>query len=443
MPAFYFCKVRSARRRTLLSTVLILAMYVVAAQAIVDVGKGWAKNSINTVIFRKNALTSQGGMQYISYYDADGYVVLAKRTLGRTRWEVQKTPFQGDVADAHCSISIALDGDGYLHVSWGHHGSKLRYAKSIQPFSLILGEARSMTGCSEEEITYPEFYKMPDGDLLFLYRDGSSGNGSLVINKYDCRAQRWRQVQHNLIDGEGKRNAYWQSCVDAKGTIHISWVWRESPDVASNHDVCYARSKDGGMSWERSDGERYQLPITASNAEYALRIPPNSELINQTAMTVNPAGEVLIASYWRPENQSVPQYHLIIRRNHKWQVQNLGFRKEPFTLSGAGTKRIPISRPQVISWRRNGKWAAGVLFRDEERGNYISMATNLNIAANQWTVTDIYKQSCGSYEPLYDFDLWNNQKKLHLFVQNNDQVDGEGRSLIGPQMVKVLEWRLR
>ena len=32
----------------------------------------------------------------------------------------------------------------------------------------------------------------------------------------------------NLVSGEGKRNAYWQAVTDKKGTIHISWVWRES-----------------------------------------------------------------------------------------------------------------------------------------------------------------------------------------------------------------------
>lgn len=91
-------------------------------------------------------------------------------------------------------------------------------------------------------------------------------------------------MQNNLIDGQNKRNAYWQTCIDEKGTIHVSWVWRETPDVSSNHDMCYACSKDGGITWQKSTGEKYTLPITAATAEYAVRIPQKSELINQTSM---------------------------------------------------------------------------------------------------------------------------------------------------------------
>ena len=126
------------------------------------------------------------------------------------------------------------------------------YCKSVAPSSLELTEMQPMIGNAENKISYPEVYKMPDGNLLFFYRDGSSGNGNLIINKYDVKERKWGCLQNNLIDGEGKRNAYWQACVDAKGAIHISWVWQESPDVASNHNMCYAVSNNGGFSWQQS-----------------------------------------------------------------------------------------------------------------------------------------------------------------------------------------------
>src|SRR5205085_3872173 len=107
----------------------------------------------------------------------------------------------------------------------------------------------TMTNSNEQSVSYPEFYRLPNGDLIFLYRDGGSGRGNLVINRYSVKEKKWQQVHSNLIDGEKQRNAYWQACVDSKGTIHLSWVWRESPDVATNHDMGYARSTDGGKSW--------------------------------------------------------------------------------------------------------------------------------------------------------------------------------------------------
>ena len=94
-----------------------------------------------------------------------------------------------------------------------------------------------MTGVDEGDVTYPEFYPLTDGDLLFVYRSGSSGRGNLVMNRYSLKDHKWARVQDVLIDGEDKRNAYWQLYVDEKGTIHLSWVWRETWQVETNHDL--------------------------------------------------------------------------------------------------------------------------------------------------------------------------------------------------------------
>jgi hypothetical protein len=269
----------------------LTAPFAAFAQVSTIAGNGWANNSVNTVIFRKNSLVTFKGTQYAAFYNAEQFVVLAKRTQTSPHWQVQQTAYKGDAADAHKSISIMIDGEGYLHIAWGHHNQPLNYARSISPGSLVLDAKLSMTGQNEDKVTYPEFYKLPGGDLLFFYRDGQSGNGNLILNRYSVKTKKWTRVQDNLIDGEKSRNAYWQIAIDSKGTIHLSWVWRESPDVASNHDMCYARSADGGKTWARTNGEKYSLPITAATAEYAARIPQKSELINQTSMFADEEGK--------------------------------------------------------------------------------------------------------------------------------------------------------
>jgi hypothetical protein len=413
-----------------------------SAQKIMNVADGWARNSVNTVVFRKNAITSFKGIQFVSFYDEESNVVIAKRKWKSTNWQIQKTSFKGNATDAHRSISIAVDGDGYLHLSWDHHNTRLRYARSLQPFGLDFGQEMPMTGVLESNVSYPEFYTLKDGNLLFFYRDGGSGNGSLVINKYNKQTKEWTQVQKNLVDGEGKRNAYWQAFVDTKGTVHISWVWRESPDVASNHDMCYARSTDGGLHWEKSTGEKYVLPLNVRTAEYALHIPKNSELINQTSMVIDKKGVPFIATYWRDENEMVPQYRLIYKNEKAWITQNLSFRTVPFSLNGGGTKKIPISRPQVVVWNRRFKTKAAILFRDEERGSKLSIAVNKNIKKSKWQVKDIYIEDIGSWEPSYDIELWQKEKMLSIFVQKTKQEDAEGKSDLKPQMVSVVEIRL-
>jgi hypothetical protein len=310
------------------------------AVSLVDVADGWANNSVNAVVFRKNSLVSHGDTQFIAFYDKDGAVVLGKRKLGSDRWELRHTQYHGNAKDAHNSISIMVDGAGFLHMSWDHHDNELRYVRGVSPGSLELTGKMPMAGKDEGSVSYPEFHRLPNGNLLFMYRDGGAGKGNLVVNRYDVASGVWTRLQDNLISGEGRRNAYWQTFVDHTGTIHVSWVWRESPDVASNHDLAYARSRDGGLTWENSSAESYKLPITASKAEYAARILRNSELINQTSMSADKDGNPYIASYWREPGQAVPQYQVVYRSGSGWRRLTLGFRTTPFSLSGQGTKAI-------------------------------------------------------------------------------------------------------
>jgi len=402
---------------------------------------GWANNSVNTVIFRKNSLISFKDSQYAAYYDQEQNVVLAKRKIGSAHWKLVTTPYKGDATDAHKSISIMVDGDGFLHIAWGQHNNNLNYAKSVLAGSLTLGNKEVMLSAKENKVSYPEFYKMGNGDLLFFYRDGGSGNGNLMINRYSLKTKKWTRVQDGMIDGEGQRNAYWQVAIDQVGTIHLSWVWRESPDVATNHDLCYAKSTDGGLTWLKSTNEKYSLPITAANAEYALKIPQKSELINQTSMFVDAKGKVFIAGYWRDTNEAIPQYHLVFKTGGHWEVSNLKFRKTTFSLSGGGTKQIPISRPQIIVWPSGKHYAAGLLFRDADRGNKVSIALNGELGSGDWKVEDLTQKSLGDWEPSYDTELWKSKGVLSMFMQKVSQIDGEGKANQAPTQVQVLDWK--
>jgi len=417
------------------------------AVSISTVGPGWAGNSVNAVIFRKNSLVSDGEIQYVAYYDQDATVVLGKRRRGSDAWELKRTPYRGHARDAHNAISIMVDGAGYLHLAWDHHNNPLHYARSRAPGSLEM-VAAPMTGQDEKSLSYPEFFRLPDGRLLFFYRDGGSGRGNMIVNRYDPASSSWQRLHANLIDGEGRRSAYWQACVDAQGTVHVSWVWRESPDVASNHDMAYARSRDGGQTWETSAGKPYALPINAASAEYAARIPQKSELINQTSMAADGAGRPYIASYWREPGSAVPQYRVLYHTGSAWRRLDLDFRKTPFSLGGAGTKAIPVSRPQLLVKSTPGGAAAGLLvFRDRERGDRVSVAKIDRIggdaATARWSVRDLSTAPVGAWEPSFDTEAWRREGTLDLFLQKVDQVDGEGMADVPPTNVQVLSWTPR
>ena len=402
------------------------------------VGTGWARSSVNTVIFRTSSIVSHGDLQYTAYYDDSARVVLAQRRIGTDRWDVTTTAFTNDVTDAHNAIALAVDGHGVLHVAWAEHGRSLHYARAVRAGSLQLGAAREMTGQREARVTYPQFYALRGGDLLFLYRDGASGNGDLMLNRWDVRRQRWRVVAQPLISGEGVRNAYVNlMAIDSHGGWHLSWCWRESPDVATNHDVMYAVSRDEGRTWRTSTGQRYALPITARTAEVAWPVPQRRELINQTSMAVDGAGHPMIATYWRAEGSEVPQFQLVWHDGVQWHASQVGTRTQAFRLSGGGTKRIPVSRPLVLA---GGNGTVHVVFRDAERGDGISVATSTDAAHAAWQVSTLSTQAVGQWEPTHDPIAWQRWHRLFLFVERVGQGDGESLEDVKPQPISILEW---
>lgn len=431
---------RPVQLAAVLFSLALIAHAEGANPRLVPISEGWAKNSVNAVVFRRNSIVSHEGTQYVAFYDADARVTLAKRRLDSTDWEIATTQYRGKATDAHNSISLMVDGEGYLHVSWDHHGNPLRYCMSVKPGSLELTDKLSMTREQESKVTYPEFYRLPSGDLLFFYRDGGSGRGNLLMNHYGTESKRWTQRQPLLIDGEGERNAYWQVCTDDLGTVHLSWVWRDTGNIATNHDLGYARSLDEGRTWQTSAGKPQALPITIANADYAARIPTGRELMNTTSMCADSAGRPYLVNYWRPEGSKVPQYHVVYHDGQGWNTQQITQRIAPFSLSGGGTKAIPISRPQIVADNRGEKSRAYMLFRDVERGSRVSLAICDDLQRNEWRIEDLTDFSVGMWEPSYDTELWRREKQLHVYVQRVGQGDGEKTENIAPQMVSVLEW---
>ena len=402
------------------------------------VGNGWANSSVNTVIFRTSSVVTRGHFQYTAYYDGSAHVVLARRTVGTNQWTVHTTAYTNEATDAHNAIAIAVDGGGVLHVAWAEHNRALHYARTVRAGSLDLGPAQAMTGQQERRVTYPQFVTLPGGDLAFIYRDGQSGRGDVMLNRWSLRRQAWRTLLHPLISGEGARNAYVNGmAVDARGGWHLSWCWRESPDVATNHDVLYAFSPDEGAHWRTSGGRDYKLPITAGTAEVAWAVPPGHELINQTTMTTDARGRPLIASYWREDSSAVPQFRLVWRDGVQWHASQVGARTEPFRLSGGGTKRIPVSRPLVLAGPGS---TVHVVFRDEERGPGIQVASSANATHTDWRVQTLLDAAVGQWEPTHDPVAWHQRHRLSLFVQRVGQGDDETLETLPPQPVSILTW---
>lgn len=407
------------------------------------VALGYSASSVNAVVFRRNSLVSFRDHQYIAFYDSLNSVVIGKRPLGTDDWTLHTTQYAGNTTDAHNDISIMVDGDGYLHISWDHHGHPLRYATGISPGSIEVGDKKPMTGRLENRVTYPEFYKYKDGDLLFFYRDGSSGNGNLVLNRYRTSHKKWENVQENLLDGEGERNAYWQIWVDQNDVIHLSWVWRESGDASTNRNLGYAKSEDGGVTWQKSTGEEYSLPIKDGEGELVWRIPMNRNLINTTSMTSDDEGNPYIATYYKPKEENCTNCYLFYLNEGEWKRSKITDRRLDFDLAGGGTRRIPLSRPQIACQKMDGKDILFHIYRDEEYGNQIILSKALVDTSVVWNSVSLSDKDMGQWEPTFDSELWKERSELHLYGQQVQQISGDrANPEAKPSQVSVFEVQL-
>lgn len=387
--------------------------------------QAWSGSSVNVLAGVRQALFTESVYQYAGYYAADGSLMLAKRKVGEDTWQTQNTGHKGNVKDAHNHISLVVDGAGYLHVSWDHHNNALHYARSKTPGSLELATPQTMLGNREQSVTYPQFYRLGDGDLLFQYRDGGSGNGNLIMNRYSTKTQTWQRVQDSLIDGQGKRNAYWDMTVDKKGDLHLAWIWRETPDVSSNHDLAYARSNDGGVTWTGLDGKTLKLPITQANADYALKIPQKSNLMNPPVIAADNKGRPYISSYWSDTPNSKPRFHVLYANNNQWQVIQGPEAAEHFTLGGTGTKNLPMSRAALLVesyW--NGLWLH-LIYRNQ--AGLVVAASIDNLEKPVWSEHPLTKDSVGAWEPSFDPVQWSRMGQTQMLLQNVQQLDGNDK----------------
>ena len=243
--------------------------------------RGWADSHTNAVSFKTQTLTTVGDYQFTSYYGADGKVIVGRRNLATSpgTWDLLRTQFTSDnINDAHNTSSIAIDGDGYLHMAWGVHGNSLPYSRSTapvlngNPFHLVgdsVGNSASIANAlplQTNGITYPEFWNIPgSGDLLFTYRTGSSGNGEYQLARWNNASDVWQSVHTALNSSDTSTvqpwidndyggdslpnvNAYPNGLAfDSTGKIHATWTWRTGgdstsgfTDYQSNHNIMYA-----------------------------------------------------------------------------------------------------------------------------------------------------------------------------------------------------------
>lgn len=240
-----------------------------------DVSSVWAGCPVSF------AMLTHSNRQFLAYYNAERVMTLAQRDLNTNAWTFIELPSKFGW-DSHNYVTMCVDDAGYLHVSGNMHCVPLVYFRSAEPLDIrSMNPVHRMTGEREKRVTYPRFMKGPGGALLFTYRDGSSGNGDTLWNRYDCASQTWsRLLDVPLFDGKGLMNAYPCGPVLGKdGYYHMTWMWRDTPACETCHDLSYIRSRDL-KQWENAAGQPVALPIRLGADVVVDPVPVKGGLIN-------------------------------------------------------------------------------------------------------------------------------------------------------------------
>jgi hypothetical protein len=303
-------------------------------------------------------LLTHGENQFVAFYDDQRRMTVAARKLNSSRWQFVRLP-EKIGWDSHNYITMTVDDDDYLHLSGNMHCVPLIYFRTAKPLDITtFKRIKQMTGKFENRCTYPKFFRGPKQELIFTYRDGGSGNGNQIYNVYILKSQTWRPLLDKpLTDGQGKRNAYLRGpTLGPDDYYHLVWVWRDTPDCATNHDLSYARSKDL-IQWETSSGKTLKLPITLDTAEIIDPVPVKGGMINGNIAIGFDLDDRLVISYHKFDENGNTQIYNARRENDGWRIYQASNWDYRWEFSGGGSISFEIGiHPVKVHKSIDDKW---------------------------------------------------------------------------------------
>ncbi|QQE10720.1 BNR-4 repeat-containing protein [Planctomycetota bacterium] len=376
----------------------------------VVIGQAWVGHQVGF------SLLTVGDEQYVGYYNKDRQMTIAKRGLGEDSFKKNVLPSMINGAppintnvtstiigwDSHNYVTMAADAQGRLHVSGNMHNNHLTYFRTDVAGELSsLDQKYWMVGANENKVTYPKFMDGPDGKLVFGYRDGTSGSGNQIYNIYDPGQNKWsRLLDDPLTDGQGQMNAYIGGPeLGPDGYYHVSWGWRNTSNVATNHDVFYARSADM-VNWESASGEVLDLPMYASTQGALVDpVPTYSSKMNGGGRIGYDGDNNVVLTYHKNDEDGNTQLYAARYEGDEWDVIQLTDWDYHWDLSGSGTISYDISVEAASVFDdgllqipyRHKAYGSGLLIVDSETFEAVGKQKKpITIPTDLWPVESEY-----------------------------------------------------
>ncbi|MFD5226206.1 BNR-4 repeat-containing protein [Microbacterium sp. NPDC058342] len=165
--------------------------------------------------------------------------------------------------NGHNQPSIAIDGEGHIHVFASMHHEDWNYFRST-----TAGDVTSLVEVSEEmpdqggTISYPITSVGPDGDVWLMVRTGPDAQARRdgVLYHYDVAAKSW--ARETVIASATNYSVYPDDLVvDDDGRVHVLWEWHRWAAGPYRHLGSYAIWNPEDRTFRDVDGGALPVPI--------------------------------------------------------------------------------------------------------------------------------------------------------------------------------------
>jgi hypothetical protein len=233
--------------------------------------------------------------------------------------------------NAHRNPTLLIDEDRYLFVFYGYHGGAQPIAVLRSLYPLDMSAWTRMADLTDGNGSYPNPWQLLSGEIIVPHRQPSGW----CFTKTRDQGVTWGEtVELASFDTYESTSTVYGMTLAETGPCprRIHFVWsrlgggseeaiRTKHLWARRYNVYYARSDDGGDTWQRSDGSIYQLPVSEESAELVYKSGERGTWLKDILVT--PDGHPLILFLDGDADTYVSTWK-IARRTHKgWEFVDL------------------------------------------------------------------------------------------------------------------------
>jgi hypothetical protein len=426
------------------------------------------ENTANVASYQQDGILTYRGWQYTGWYRADRRAVIARRRLPHGAWESTELDYRLYSDDSHNTIAMTVTpSDGRLHVAFPTHANAIRYTRTVpgvadRPWQvewssrLFERTKHALPGAPDapKTYTYPQF-EQARGRMLLTYRDGGSDNGRQALLRYDDAPGGTWTLLGLFTDSQGTYTSQHGTSASRYGYLHgfgvnpvngnleIGFTWRErssawcTPASVGNHDLGYAFSRDGGLTWQNNWGSVIGRTgttdrISIDDPHVVEQIPIDRGMMNQEAQAFDSRGRLHVMTSRVPDRDLpslggcvrdfYPDRAHLARPHHHWRDHDGTWRTiELPTLQGSsGRTKIAFDRnddayvvlpdARVIAASAKRRWTDWrIVWAAEDVDNVSELILDRSRLARDGVLTVAYQETSANNAPsayrLADFRL--------------------------------------